>query len=134
MGLYVKIGWEMAVQDPKVQNKGWWRHFELLLHFEISKKSYFYNIFCMNWCFQMINMKIYWIIEHSCLAAILNFCSILKCFFLKFKFFSFYGRLDYHNMSLDQLPFSVRKYFLDPAKDSECSIFWNSFQTGGTIT
>jgi hypothetical protein len=33
------------VQETKVQNSGWWRHLELLLHFEVLKKSYFYNIF-----------------------------------------------------------------------------------------
>jgi hypothetical protein len=38
MGLYVKIGWKMAEQDPKVWNSDWWRHIELLFHFEVLKK------------------------------------------------------------------------------------------------
>jgi hypothetical protein len=45
MGLYVKIGLEMAVLDPNVNNSGWWRHLELLLHLEVLKKSLFCNDF-----------------------------------------------------------------------------------------
>jgi hypothetical protein len=39
MGLHVNIGLEMAVQEPKVCVSGvWWRHLELLRHFEVLKK------------------------------------------------------------------------------------------------
>jgi hypothetical protein len=48
MGLYDKIGEEIAVQDPKVKNSGWWHHLELLLHFDVLEETYFYNIFIMN--------------------------------------------------------------------------------------
>jgi hypothetical protein len=48
MGLYVIIGWIIAVQDPKVK-KQWLvrrhRHLELIRHFKVLKKSYSYNIF-----------------------------------------------------------------------------------------
>jgi hypothetical protein len=51
---------------------------------------FFYELMFSNPKFQMIWMKIDWIIEHSCLVAILNF-SVIS--------FSFYG-LYYQNMSL----------------------------------
>jgi hypothetical protein len=57
--------------------KQWrWRHLELFRHFEVLKNNYFYDIFLMNWCFQIQSSK--------------------------FIIFSFYG-LDYQNISLDQL-------------------------------
>jgi hypothetical protein len=47
-------------------------------------------------------MKIDWIMEHSCLTAFLNFSAILKCYFSELKIFYFYGS-NYQNISLDQL-------------------------------
>jgi hypothetical protein len=45
MGLYVEIGWKMAVWEPKAKNSGWWRHLHLIRHFEVLKKKIFYDIF-----------------------------------------------------------------------------------------
>jgi hypothetical protein len=53
MGSYFKIGWEIAVQDPK----SCWRHLELLPHFEVLKKKSFYNIFFMDWWFKIQSFK-----------------------------------------------------------------------------
>jgi hypothetical protein len=56
MGLYVTIGWEMAVQNLKIYNRGWWRHLELPLFWNFEKKlllRYFYFLFT-------IVMRKYW--------------------------------------------------------------------------
>jgi hypothetical protein len=69
-----------------------WRHLEILLHFEVLKKSYFYDILLYelmfsNPKFQMVWMKIDWIMERPCLAAFLNFYAILKCYSYSYFFF-----------------------------------------------
>jgi hypothetical protein len=43
MGLNVKIALEMAVQDPKVENSGWWHLLEFLRHLEVSFFSFFWS-------------------------------------------------------------------------------------------
>jgi hypothetical protein len=48
MDLNVKIALEMAVQDPKVENSGWWHHLVLLRHREVLKTNYFYDISFLN--------------------------------------------------------------------------------------
>jgi hypothetical protein len=62
---------------------------------------FFYELMFLNPKFQLILLKIDWIMDHSLLAAILNFSSILQCYYTKFLF-SIYG-LGYQIMSLHQL-------------------------------
>jgi hypothetical protein len=58
---------------------------------KITSTIFFYELMFPNPKFQMIYMNIDWIIEHSCLAVILNFFTILKCYFSKFIVLTFYG-------------------------------------------
>jgi hypothetical protein len=41
MGLKIKIASEMAELNPKVENSGYWRHLQLLRHFEVLKNEIF---------------------------------------------------------------------------------------------
>jgi hypothetical protein len=78
LGLHFKIGREMTVWEPKEKNSGCWRHLDLIRHFVVLKKSYFYSIFYMNWCFQLQSFTWFTRKHYQVSLTCLKFCTQVR--------------------------------------------------------